>query len=254
MIGCIIQARMGSIRLPGKVMKKLDENYTVLHYVIEQISNSKLIDKIVIATTTLKEDDVIVDLAKKIHVDFFRGDSQDVLDRYYQCAKHFSFSTIVRITSDTPLIDPRITDQVITKFDPSKYDYVCNTQPRTFPQGTETEVFSFSSLEYIWNKATLPSEREHVTPYFYTHSEKFRILNIENSENISHLRWCIDVENDLKLVKIFVNGIKNRPILTNDILQFLKKNPEVFELNKGHIINEGYFKSLKEDEEFQKKQ
>ncbi len=252
MIGCIIQARMGSTRLPGKVMKKLDDDFTVLHYVIKQIENSKLINKIVIATTTLKEDDVIVDFAKQMNIDYFRGSSHDVLDRYYQCAKHFSFSTIVRITSDAPLIDPKITDQVISKFNPLKHDYVCNTQPRTFPQGTETEVFSFYALEKIWNKAELPSEREHVTPFFYTHSDDFHVFNFENSQNLSHLRWCIDNENDLKLVQIIVSKIKKRPIFTEDILEFLEKNPNILSLNKDHIVNEGYFKSLKEDETFKK--
>jgi spore coat polysaccharide biosynthesis protein SpsF len=252
MIGCIIQARMGSTRLPGKVMKKLDENFTVLDYVITQIKNSKLIDKIVIATTTLKEDDVIADFAKQMNIDYFRGSSQDVLDRYYQCAKYFSFSTIVRITSDAPLIDPTITDQVISKFNPIEHDYVCNTQPRTFPQGTETEVFSFTALEKIWHNASLPSEREHVTPYFYTHFNDFHIYNFKNSQNNSQLRWCIDTKNDLEFVRIIVKNIKKRPILTCDILEFLKKNPEILRLNKDHIINEGYYKSLKEEKEFQK--
>jgi len=253
MIGCIIQARLGSTRLPGKVMKKLDAKYTVLDYVIKQIENSKLIDKIVIATTTLDEDDIIAKSAKEMNIDYFRGDSKDVLDRYYQCAKQFSFSTIVRITSDSPLIDPTITDKVIEKFVHANYDYVCNTQPRTFPQGTETEVFSFTALEKIWKIAKLPSDREHVAPYFYTHSEDFHIFNVKNSENISHMRWCIDKENDLELVKILVNGINNRPILTDDILEFIKTKPNLLELNKDNSINEGYFKSLEEDKEFLQK-
>ena len=252
MIGCIIQARMGSTRLPGKVMKKLDE-HTVLYYVLKQIENSKLIDKIVIATTTLEEDDIIVNFAKKMNIDYFRGSAYDVLDRYYQCAKLFLFSIIVRITSDAPLIDPIITDQVIEQYNPVKYDYVCNTQPRTFPQGTETEVFSFSALEKIWKKSKLPSEREHVTPYFYTHSDDFRIFNVKNSQNVSNLRWCIDTQNDLDVVKFLVNNIKKRPILTSDILKFLEKEPDILSLNEDHVINEGYFKSLKKDEEFQKK-
>lgn len=253
MIGCIIQARMGSTRLPGKVMKKLNEQFTVLDFVLKQIQNSKLIDKIIIATTTLSEDDIIVNFCKERKIDYFRGDSQNVLDRYYKCAKKFSLSTIVRITSDAPLIDPIIVDQVIKKFESMTFDYVCNTQPRTFPQGTETEIFSFSALEKIWHKAKLPSELEHVTPYFYTHPQEFRILNIENSENLSNFRWCIDKENDLELIRIIVKNIKKSPILMADILKFFKEEPKFLNLNKDHIINEGYFKSLKEDEQFLQK-
>ena len=250
MIGCIIQARMGSTRLPGKVLKKLDENNSVLSYVINQVKCSKLINRIVIATTTLDEDDVIAKYCKEINVECFRGDPQDVLDRYYKCAKYFSFSNIVRITSDTPLIDPTIIDQVVERFLSSKYDYVCNTQPRTFPQGTETEVFSFLALEKIWHKSILPSEREHVTPYFYTHPKDFQIFNVKTSKNISNLRWCIDKKNDLDLVRFIVHGIKSRPILTKDILQFLINKPNIKKLNQDHTIDEGYLKSLQEDKEF----
>lgn len=250
MIGCIIQARMGSTRLPGKVLKNLDDHNSVLYYVLNQVQHSKLIDKIVVATTTLSEDDAIVSYCKKMNVEYFRGDSQDVLDRYYQCAKSFSFLNIVRITSDAPLIDPIIIDQVVEKFLSSEYDYVCNTQPRTFPQGTETEIFSFKSLEKIWQNTTLPSEREHVTPYFYTHPEDFCMFNVQNTKNLSNFRWCIDKQDDLDLVRFLVQGIKSRPIFTEDILQFLDTNPGLKEINKDHIINEGYLKSLQEDKEF----
>lgn len=253
MLGSILQVRMGSTRLPGKVLKKLDDKYTVLDYCINQLKHCTLIDKIVIATTTLNQDNVIENFAKQHGIDYFRGSSQNVLDRYYQCAKYFSFTGIVRITSDAPLIDPIITDQVIQKFNELNYDYVCNTQPRTFPQGTETEVFSFSALEQIWKQAVLPSELEHVTPYFYTHKEDFTMFNVQNSNNLSNFRWCIDKENDLDLVRLLVKGIKKRPILTDDILKFLENQPNVMELNEDHIINEGYLKSLQEDKEFLQK-
>ncbi len=141
MIGCIIQARMGSTRLPGKVLKNLDSDKTVLDYVIQQLRNSKLIDKLVIATTDLEEDEVITKHAKVIGIEYFRGSSLNVLDRFYNCAKNFSFSTIVRITADCPLIDPQIVDLVIEKFKEQSYDYGTNCFPRTFPYGTEVEVF-----------------------------------------------------------------------------------------------------------------
>jgi spore coat polysaccharide biosynthesis protein SpsF len=231
MIGCIIQARTGSTRLPKKVMKNLDKNNTVLDFVLTQIGKSTLIDKFVVATTILSEDDVIEEHVKKLGIDIFRGESIDVLDRYYRCAEKFNFSTIVRITSDCPLIDPQITDNVIKNFDSEKYDYVCNTQPRTFPQGTETEVFSFTALHDAWKNAKLPSEREHVTPFFYNNPNRFRILNVENDKDLSNLRWCIDREEDLVLLKELASKIKHRPILTKHILDVVSSEPELFEKN-----------------------
>lgn len=228
-------------------MKNLNKNHTVLDFVLTQIFKSKFIDKLVVATTVLPEDDVIEEYVKKLGIDVFRGESIDVLDRYYKCAKKFNFKTIVRITSDCPLIDPQISDNVIEHFNPEKYDYVCNTQPRTFPQGTETEVFSFTSLYSAWKNAKLPSEREHVTSFFYNNPNKFRILNVKNDKDISNLRWCIDREEDLILLKELVSRIKDRPILTKHVLEIVSSEPELFEKNKHISIFEGYLKSLKKD-------
>jgi spore coat polysaccharide biosynthesis protein SpsF len=247
LIGCIIQARTGSTRLPQKILENLDKNNTVLDYVLAQISESELIDKVVIATTTLPEDDVIENQVKKLGFDVFRGDPNDVLDRYYECAKKFNFKIIVRITSDCPLIDPEITDNVIGHFNSEKYDYVCNTQPRTFPQGTETEVFSFTVLHDAWKNSKLQSEREHVTAFFYNNPEKFRILNVKNDKDLSNLRWCIDRKEDLDVLKNIVSKTKKRPILTKHILEIIKSEPEIFEKNKHISIFEGYEKSLKND-------
>ena len=189
---------MSSNRLPGKVLQMVDDEKTILEYVVSQLKYSKLLDKIVIATTTLAEDDKIVDLSKKMGIDFFRGDLNDVLDRYYQCAKKFSFSTIVRITSDNPLIDPTLIDDVIKQYSENSYDYATNFIPRTFPQGTEAEITSFDALEIAWKEAIKPSEREHVTPHFYNNTEKFRILNIKNSTDLSNYKCNVDKETDLQ--------------------------------------------------------
>ena len=142
-IDCIIQARMGSTRLPGKVMMKVDKTNTILSHVINQLKNSKKIDRIIIATTDLQEDYIIVNHAKILKTDLFRGNAVDVLDRYYQCAKKFSSEIIVRITADNPLIDPNIVDNVINQFLKNSLDYITNANPRTYPYGTEVEVFSF---------------------------------------------------------------------------------------------------------------
>ena len=250
MIGCIVQARTGSSRLPDKAMKLLDGKHSILHYVISQLQYSKLLDDIVIATTNLEEDDIIVKFAQENGFKYFRGSEKDVLDRHYQCAKKFAFSTIVRIPSDKPLIDPQIVDKVVKVFTTSEYDYVSNFLHYTFPYGTEVEVFSFETLEKVWNLARFPSEREHVTPYIYNHKDEFKIFNVINSEDLSHLRWEVDREKDFELVKIIVERIKSRPILLKDIMNLYAQEPILFNINRNDNPNEGYLKSLKDDEEF----
>jgi len=251
-MACIIQARTGSKRLPKKVLKLLDEKYTVLDYVLNQINSSKFLKKIIIATTTLDEDDVIADYASKSNIDFFRGSSEDVLDRYYQCAKHFSLSTIVRITSDCPLIDPQILDKMIEIFQSDSYDYVGNTHPITFPVGIAVEIFSFDALENAWKNAKLPSEREHVTPFLYDHKNKFITFNLENSTDLSHIRLTLDTIDDLKFIKLVVSKIKKRPILMDDVLNLTSKNPEILKINNNILPLEGYLNSLEKDKEFLK--
>ena len=153
MIGCIIQARMGSSRLPGKVLMKSDNGRPLLYHVVNQLRHCTKVKNLVIATTTNQEDDEIEKFANNNTIDVFRGSEKDVLDRYFQCAKKYSFSTIVRITSDCPLIDPQIVDKVIERFFSGNYDYATNTLIRTFPIGTDVEVFSFSVLETAWKNA-----------------------------------------------------------------------------------------------------
>ena len=153
MITCILQTRMGSTRLPGKVLMKINDDNLVLDFVIKQLRFSKLIDEIIIATTNLEQDDIIEQYAVDNGLECFRGSSLDVLDRYYQCAKKFNLSTIVRVTSDCPLIDPVIIDRIIEKFKDGKYDYVSNFLSHTFPNGTEAEIFTFNILENAWQNA-----------------------------------------------------------------------------------------------------
>ena len=255
MIGCIIQARMGSTRLPGKAMLDVENDKTVLYFVINQLQNCKLIDKIIVATTTLEADTKIANFSKDLGIDCFRGSSNNVLDRYYQCAKEHSVLTIVRIPSDKPLIDPEIVDNIVSVFRNNSYDYITNflSNP-TFPSGTEVEVFSINALKKAWEKAKLPSEKEHVTPYFVNHEDEFKITHIENSENLSHLRWAVDRIEDLKLVRKIVSKIKKRPIMMQDIINLFAREPELVEINKNVNGKEGELKSLKEDQEFLKEQ
>ena len=252
MIGCILQARMSSTRLPGKVMMKIDNENTMLDCVINQLKNSKQTKNLVIATTEQKEDDVIVELVKRSEIKYFRGSKKDVLDRYYQCAKKFDFSEIIRITADNPLIDYEIVDTVVEHFKSNNYDYITIDRPQistfhqTYPWGYNVEVFTFSALENAWKNAKLLSEREHVTPYFYKNKEIFRQTSIENSEDLSSFRCTVDTKYDLELIQKIYSNIKKRPILLSDVIKLFKANPELVKIN-AHVKADGYLRSLKED-------
>ncbi len=244
---------MGSTRLPGKVMKFVDGKNPSLFYTINQLKACKNLDKIIVATTTLPEDDVIEKYLHELGIDVFRGSSDDVLDRYVKCAKHYNLLTIVRVTADCPLIDPNIVDRGIEIFKTGNYDYVTNTSTRTFPDGNETELFSINAIEKAWNNSKLPSEHEHVTPYFRNNPELFQIENFTHNSDISHLRWTVDYNEDFELVKILISKIKSRPVHLEDILNILNNEPNLLELNKNHRPNEGYAKSLEEDKNFLEK-
>ena len=244
---------MGSSRLPGKVLMKSGNGMPLLYHVINQLRHCSKVKNLVIATTTNQEDDEIEKFADNNSVNVFRGSEKDVLDRYFQCAKKYSFSTIVRITSDCPLIDPQIVDKVIERFFSGNYDYATNTLIRTFPIGTDAEVFSFSALETAWKNAQLPSEREHVTPHL-RNKGNFKTINVENDTNISNLRLTVDRIEDFELIKEILNNISTNPIHLEDILELFSRKPELIEINKRINHNEGFNRSLKEDQEFIKKQ
>ncbi len=239
-VGIIVQTRTGSTRLPAKVMMKADENSIMLDYVIDQLKHSKLSDKIVIATTDLEQDNVIHEHVTNRNILCFRGDEKNVLQRHYECAKKYSFSTIVRIPSDKPLIDPTIVDLMIEKFQSSSYDYISNFSVNidneneffsSFPSGTEVEIFSFSALENAFKNANTADQKEHVTPYIYENPKKFKILTISSNNDLSKFRWALDYEKDLKLIRLIISKIKKRPILMSDILTLFKNQPELTKIN-----------------------
>ena len=247
-IVAIIQARTDSTRFPKKVLADVLGKPMIAH-LIERVKKSKLIDQLVLATTTRKIDDPITDVAKENKINIFRGNFEDVLDRYYKAAKKYQADIVVRITGDCPLIDPHIVDQVIQYFLENKYDYVTNTLEPTYPDGLDVEVFSFKALEIAWKEAQLLSEREHVTPYIVNHPEKFRISNVRNTADLSNLRWTVDRKEDLEFVKeIFKRLYKEKTMFhMQDILELLQKYPDLKEINAGIQRNEGYLSSLKKD-------
>jgi len=243
----IIQARMGSTRLPGKVLKRI-KGYSLLEIQQMRIKPSKLIDAIVIATTINSEDDAIEEFCKSKHINFYRGSDWDVLDRYYQAAKKFNPTNVIRVTSDCPLHHYTVIDFVINEFLNSGKDYFSNSnnEPDFLEDGFDVEVFSFNALETAWHEAKLLSEREHVTP-FIKNSGKFTCAWKKFNSNYQ-FKLSVDSQNDFKAVETIFNSF---PTLTdfgmNDILELLKSKPEILELNKESIINSGYIKSIQND-------
>lgn len=233
----IIQARMGSTRLPGKILKEVLEK-PLLSYQIERLKRVTLADEIVLATTTNSLDQKVVDFCRQEQISFFRGSEDDVLSRYTEAAKHFDAKVVVRVSGDCPLIDPKIVDKVIGFYFQHypTYHYVSNTLERTYPRGLDVEVFSLSALEQAAKASTRPEEREHVTPYIYRHPELFALANVAHSTNESHHRWTVDTEEDFQLIAKILKTLypKNPDFTMDDILELLKKHPDWMLIN-AHI-------------------
>jgi spore coat polysaccharide biosynthesis protein SpsF (cytidylyltransferase family) len=246
----IIQARLGSTRLPRKVFIKL-EGKTVLEHVVARVKASRLVDEVIVATTNLPRDNEIVELCVLLGVRVYAGSENDVLDRYYQAAKPFNSGNtdIVRITADCPLIDPAVIDKVIELHLKAGADYTTNTLSETFPDGEDVEVFTFSALEKAWKCARLGSEREHVTPYIKNNRSGFKVSDFKNGADLSDLRWTLDEDRDAEFIKAVYQKLYNNNNLfgVDDILECLVKYPELKNLNKGIVRNAGYLKSLNAD-------
>jgi len=246
-VTAIIQARMTSTRLPGKVLMEV-MGRPLLSYQVERLRFSKRIADIIIATTVNREDDPIAELARMEGVDLFRGSELDVLDRYYQAAKLGNSRHIARFTADCPLIDPKICDQLVEKYFFKQADYLC--MGPSFAEGLGCELFSFAALEKAWEEADLKSEREHVTRYFHNHLDKFHCITIENETDDSKYRVTVDEKKDFLVVKALFENlyVKNEePCSISEIKNFLDVHPEIFSLNAGIVRNEGLLKSLIED-------
>lgn len=200
----IVQARMGSTRLPGKVLKPLCGD-SVLSRVLERLKAVPSIDAIVVATTTSIEDDLIVEEAKANEVHIYRGSEKNVLSRYYEAAELYGADGIVRVTSDCPLIDPEITEEVIKTFYKMEVDYMSNKTTPTFPRGLDIEVFTRDALEISYRNAYNDIHTEHVTPYIYLHPEQFTISEYNSPVDYSRYRWTLDTEEDYKLITEIYN-------------------------------------------------
>ena len=251
MILAVIQARMGSSRLPGKVLLDL-AGRPVLRHGVERVRKARLIDRVMVATTNRPGDEPVRQFCREQGIACFGGSENDVLDRYYQAASSAGATDgdgIVRITADCPLIDPDVIDRVIETFLASDADYVSNVQPPTFPDGLDVEVFKFSALRTAWREARLASEREHVTPYLRNHREIFSQRNVSQTDDLSGLRWTLDEPADYELLQWVVGALQERrpDFHMADVLQVLSEHPEWQELNVSFGRNEGYAKSLWQD-------
>jgi spore coat polysaccharide biosynthesis protein SpsF (cytidylyltransferase family) len=249
MILAILQARTSSTRLAGKVLKEI-AGKPMLEHQIERINRSQLIDKLIVATSIDRSDNVLEELCHKIGIDCYRGSLDNVLDRFYQAAKIYKPAHIVRLTGDCPLTDPQIIDQTIQFYLDGRFDYASNCQDPSFPDGLDVEIFKAGALEEAWKNATLPSETEHVTPYIKNHPDIFRIGSFRGKEDLSHLRWCVDEPEDFEFATRIYEELysKNPEFLTDDILHLLEQKPELTKINTGIERNAGYKKSLEQDE------
>ena len=236
----IVQARMGSSRLPGKVMKKAIGK-TMIQHLLDRLSMSELIDNIVVVTSEKTINDPLVNLVNGLGYEVYRGSENDVLDRYYRVALQYNPDIVVRITGDCPLICYEVTDKVIDYFISSHYDYVYNTglPPiyNSYPGGLDTEVFSHNVLKKTWHDAKGTFEKEHVTPYIRK-SSLFKIGEFTCSYDLTGERWELDYPEDLKFIrKIFKDFYGSRYFGFDDILRYKKEHPEVFQINKNIVLD-----------------
>lgn len=221
----LLQARMSSTRLPGKVLKTI-LGKPMLLLQVERILRAKNIDKLILVTSTNSEDDTIVNVCKKANIACFRGSLDNVLDRMYRAAKECNPEHVVRLTADCPLADPGVIDAVISLHLQGAYDYTSNTQKRNFPDGLDVEIMKFSVLEQAWQEATFPEQKEHVTPFIRQQPGRFKLGNLEGNKDLSNLRWTVDTKEDFAFVsKVYEALYPNNPnFTTQDILNLSEEN------------------------------
>ena len=226
----IVQARTNSLRLPNKVMKKIMKK-TIIEILLYRLSYSQLIDKIVIATTRNKEDTKLVKLVKDLGYEVYRGSEKNVLKRFFDVSKIYKAKSIIRITADCPLIEPKIVDKTIKLFEKKKVDYCSNISPRTFPKGLDVEVFSQKALEFSLKKARTNDDFEHVTTIMRK-SKKIKKTNLFSKKELSKIRITLDEKIDFQVIKSVVNYFKNNLNFSyEELTKLIKKKPQLFSFN-----------------------
>ena len=257
----IIQARMGSTRLPEKVLMPV-LGKPLLAWMLDRVSLSKTIDEIIVATSTDDCDDVIEDFVVSYGYKVFRGSQNDVLDRYYQAAKSLSIKPdiIIRLTGDCPALDPSIVDLLVSEYDIQKLDFISNTEPlpSTWPDGMDVAIMSFKALKKAWQIAKKPSEREHVTFIFYNEEQIFKSKRVECSTDLSNYRLTIDYPEDFEVLENLITHFSENTekgfskTSMNEIIKFLNQNIELIKMNNMYVRGQGWEPSFEEDSRVKK--
>jgi len=251
----IIQARTGSTRFPNKILYKIKDR-TLLELFIERVEQSKLLDQIIVATTTNPNDDGLYNLIKSWGINCFRGSEDDLIDRYYKCAKKYGAKSepkndvVVRLGSDDVFVDPDIIDRAITLYnDNPTLDFITNHFEPTYPEGLELELYPIHTLEYLWTHTKLKSDREHVFIYLYNNKDKFNIYNFKQVKNESHIRLTMDYECDFTLTKLIYEYWGDQPNIPKhkDIVKIIEEHPELKYINNDIKRKEGINKSIAKD-------
>ena len=232
-IVAILQARMGSSRLPGKVLASV-AGQPMLALIIKRVLPARYIAQLVVATTQLPQDDTIEALMNDLGIPCFRGAEEDCLDRYYQAARQFEAEIVVRLTGDNPLVDSVFVDWVVRQYlsaDPP-YDYVDSTLSKTFPVGLSVEVFSFEALAIAWREDTNTWWRKHVTPFIHRHPNRFHVLHLVNPQDYSHMRWTVDTPEDLAFVRCIYDHFGHDRFSWREVLAVLEQHPGWLEINQ----------------------
>jgi spore coat polysaccharide biosynthesis protein SpsF (cytidylyltransferase family) len=245
----IIQARVGSRRLPGKVLAPI-VGRSMLERVVERVEAASRVDRAVVATSDDPRDDAVEAICRRRGFACFRGSESDVLGRYVGAAARYAADPILRITADCPLIDPEVIDRVVDAFRGKDlpYDYASNINPPTFPHGLDTEILSAEALARADREARWQSEREHVTLYIRQHPDRFRTFNVTHAPDLSGRRWVVDEATDLEFVRAVYERMGDRSFGMADVLALLSSEPELARINAGIVRDEGLKKSLAEDQ------
>ncbi len=239
-ITVMIQARTGSSRLPNKVLEKI-ENKPMIWHVINRVKQIKSVQQIALITTNENSDKVLLKIAEDEGIIGFAGNTDDVLDRHFQCALNIDADPIIRITGDCPLIDPFLVEDILQFYLTHNFDYVSNTIIPTYPDGLDTEILSFSTLEKLHRNTKLYSEREHVTLAIPKNSQLFNFFNYKNKEDLSSFRWTVDRDVDLQFVREIYSRLAPRTIFSmDDVLKIILNEPHLLDINKGISRNEGH--------------
>lgn len=246
----IIQARMGSSRLPGKVLFDI-LGKPMLWYIVDRVKRAKNVDTVVVATSDKPQDKKIVEFCKKYNINYFQGSEDDVLDRFYNAAKSYNADMVYRITGDCPLVDPSLIDKLYEYYKNNDIDFsgiatgagAINEENR-FPDGLDTECFSFEILEKAYSNATKQSDREHVTPYIWRNNDIHKIGSLKSSKDYSYMRWTVDNQEDFDIIKNIYKALYpvKKDFNMDDIIDFFENNKELFKQNSHFIGDEGYEK------------